>query len=107
MTDTDHDTDPCSTPTVVSDEEWITARLALLEEEKALSKLTMNIATKRAALPWRVVQDYPLEYVKVCHINMCLIVNPTIPHCRANTTLDTSFHSQRQFKILSDRNGQH
>jgi len=48
-------------PIVVSDQEWIAARIALLEEEKALSKATMALARKRAALPCRVVQDYVLE----------------------------------------------
>jgi predicted dithiol-disulfide oxidoreductase (DUF899 family) len=44
---------------VVSDEEWIQARLALLEEEKAHSKATAALATKRQALPHRIVkQDY-------------------------------------------------
>lgn len=50
-----------SAPIVVSDQEWIAARIALLEEEKALSKATMALAEKRAALPCRVVQDYVLE----------------------------------------------
>jgi len=43
---------------VVSDEEWIQARLALLEEEKALSKAVAALAAKRAALPAVAVSDY-------------------------------------------------
>ena len=54
-----------TTPIVVSDQEWIAARIALLEDEKALSKATMALAKKRAALPWRVIQDYELKYVNV------------------------------------------
>ena len=60
---TSTDTTPTLTPTIVSDQEWIAARIALLEDEKALSKATMALAKKRAALPWRVIQDYELEYV--------------------------------------------
>ena len=43
---------------VVSDAEWVAARLALLTEEKALSKATAIVAQKRAQLPWRLINDY-------------------------------------------------
>ena len=45
---------------VVSDAEWVAARLALLTEEKALSKATAIVAQKRAQLPWRLINDYKL-----------------------------------------------
>ena len=47
-------------PLIVTDEEWTKTRLLLLEEEKHLSKATAALAQKRAALPWRIVQDYHL-----------------------------------------------
>src|SRR4051812_46459661 len=43
-------------------EEWRQARLALLEEEKALTERSDELARKRQALPWvRVNQDYRFD----------------------------------------------
>ena len=48
-------------PTIVGNDEWIAARLELLEEEKQVSKAIAALAAKRAALPWREVsEDYAL-----------------------------------------------
>ncbi len=47
---------------VASREEWLTARRALLEEEKALTRAREAVAEKRRALPWvKVEQDYEFE----------------------------------------------
>lgn len=49
-------------PTVVSREEWLAARIALLEEEKALDKARDALSAKRRSLPWvRVEEDYVFE----------------------------------------------
>ncbi|MGI9235505.1 MAG: DUF899 domain-containing protein [Woeseiaceae bacterium] len=40
---------------VVSDTEWLAARLRLLEAEKALQKARDELAARRRALPWRKV----------------------------------------------------
>ena len=40
-------------------EEWLAARVALLEEEKKLTRLSDELARKRQALPWVPVEkDY-------------------------------------------------
>ena len=46
---------------VVSPEEWFAARRALLEKEKALTRLRDEIAAERRALPW-VRVDQPYEF---------------------------------------------
>lgn len=47
---------------VVSGEEWRAARLALLAEEKAFTRLRDRLSEERRALPWeRVDQDYVFE----------------------------------------------
>lgn len=44
---------------VVSHEEWLTARVKLLEKEKQLTRLRDELAVERRALPWtRVAKDY-------------------------------------------------
>lgn len=44
---------------VVSLEQWLEARLALLDKEKAFSKLEDELAAQRRALPWvKVEKDY-------------------------------------------------
>lgn len=48
--------------TVVSPDQWITARQALLAREKELTHLRDQIARERRALPWvRVEKDYVFE----------------------------------------------
>jgi predicted dithiol-disulfide oxidoreductase (DUF899 family) len=43
-------------------EEWLVARLALLDEEKELTRRSDELARRRQALPWvRVEKDYRLE----------------------------------------------
>jgi len=41
---------------VVSHEEWLTARIALLAKEKALTRMSDEIARERRELPWEPVQ---------------------------------------------------
>jgi len=51
-----------SAPTVASREDWLAARKALLEEEKAHSRAGDALAAKRRALPWvKVETDYVFE----------------------------------------------
>jgi len=43
-------------------EEWLAARLALLDEEKELTRRSDELARRRQALPWvRVEKDYRFE----------------------------------------------
>ena len=54
QTNTDH--------RIVSREEWITARKKLLEEEKALTRRSDEVARRRQALPWvRLDKAYRFE----------------------------------------------
>ena len=47
---------------VVSRDEWLAARLALLEEEKKLTRRSDEIARQRQALPWvRIDKDYQFD----------------------------------------------
>lgn len=47
---------------VVSREQWLTERLALLAREKELTRLNDRIASERRALPWvRIEKDYVFE----------------------------------------------
>ncbi len=46
---------------IVANEEWLTARRELLDEEKAFQKARDALAEKRRALPWREVPDYLFE----------------------------------------------
>src|SRR5579863_1795555 len=47
---------------VVSREEWLKARLALLEKEKELTRLRDSLAAERRALPWvRVIKPYVFD----------------------------------------------
>jgi predicted dithiol-disulfide oxidoreductase (DUF899 family) len=47
---------------VVSEEQWITARLALLAEEKAFTRERDRLSNKRRALPWvEVKKDYVFQ----------------------------------------------
>lgn len=51
-----------SIPTIATREQWLQARLDLLEEEKALTRAREAVAEKRRALPWvRVADDYQFE----------------------------------------------
>jgi predicted dithiol-disulfide oxidoreductase (DUF899 family) len=48
--------------TVVSNEEWLQARRALLEEEKALMRQYDELSRKRRVLPWvKVEKDYMFD----------------------------------------------
>jgi predicted dithiol-disulfide oxidoreductase (DUF899 family) len=44
--------------TVGTREEWRAARLRLLEDEKALTRRSDELAEQRQALPWVAVPDY-------------------------------------------------
>ena len=47
---------------IASREEWLAARIALLEKEKALTAMKDALAAERRALPWvRVQKDYVFE----------------------------------------------
>ena len=47
---------------IVSDQDWLAARKELLEEEKAFQAARDELAAKRRALPWRLVDtDYVFE----------------------------------------------
>ena len=47
---------------IVSREEWLAARLGLLEEEKELTRRSDELARRRQELPWvRVDKDYRFE----------------------------------------------
>ena len=49
-------------PKVVSRDEWLEARKALLAKEKALSRLRDELALQRRGLPWvRIEKDYVFE----------------------------------------------
>ncbi|KAJ3034711.1 hypothetical protein HDV00_004756 [Rhizophlyctis rosea] len=48
-------------PTIVSPEEWTTARLALLTKEKELQRLRDDLAAERRNLPWERVPPAKLE----------------------------------------------
>lgn len=49
-------------PTVASPEKWLTARRALLREEKKLTQLRDRLAVRRRALPWvKVDQAYTFQ----------------------------------------------
>ncbi len=49
-------------PTVVSPEKWLSARLALLREEKEFTRLGDRLAARRRELPWvKVTQPYTFE----------------------------------------------
>ncbi len=51
-----------SAPAVVSREEWLRARLALLEQEKELTRFRDRVSAQRQALPWvRVDKAYEFE----------------------------------------------
>jgi predicted dithiol-disulfide oxidoreductase (DUF899 family) len=51
-----------STPTVVSQEEWLAARRELLEKEKQAVRLSDELAAQRRALPWvKVGKDYAFD----------------------------------------------
>jgi predicted dithiol-disulfide oxidoreductase (DUF899 family) len=51
-----------TTHAIVSEQEWIEARKALLAEEKALTRERDRLAEKRRALPWlRVEKNYVFE----------------------------------------------
>ena len=48
--------------TIATDEEWLAARRALLQEEKALQRARDQLAEKRRRLPWRRIEsDYEFE----------------------------------------------
>ena len=50
------------TPRVVSREEWLTERKALLAREKELTRASDELARQRRALPWvRVEKEYAFE----------------------------------------------
>ena len=52
MTTTGIDTSGMDTPPVVSPEEWQLRRDALLEKEKAATKVRDELAAERRRLPW-------------------------------------------------------
>lgn len=54
-------TNPFENPTVVSPETWLAARRKLLREEKDLTKLRDQLATRRRELPW-VKLDKPYVF---------------------------------------------
>lgn len=55
-TNTDHQIEK---PNLVSREEWLKARLALLNDEKKLTRLGDEVAKKRQQLPWvRMDKEY-------------------------------------------------
>jgi predicted dithiol-disulfide oxidoreductase (DUF899 family) len=48
--------------TIVSREEWIEARKALMAKEKELTRLRDRLAAERRALPWvRVEKEYVFD----------------------------------------------
>lgn len=47
--------------TIVSPQEWREARVALLEEEKALTRAGDAIAAKRRELPWTLMDEYVFQ----------------------------------------------
>ena len=50
---------------IVSQEQWLDARRALLAEEKAYTRERDRLAQKRLALPWvRIDKDYVFEGVE-------------------------------------------
>src|SRR5215218_2178662 len=50
------------TPSIVSREEWLTARRALLQEEKAHTHANEELARKRRELPWvKITKPYVFE----------------------------------------------
>ena len=54
-----YDSGPIQNHPVVSHEEWLRARIALLEQEKELSRSRDEVARQRRALPWeRVDKNY-------------------------------------------------
>ena len=56
---------PKNTPPVVSLEEWETARLQLLEKEKALTRSRDAMAAARRRMPWMAVEKkYEFEGLK-------------------------------------------
>lgn len=51
-----------NTPRVVSREEWLEARKALVAKEKELTRLRDRLAAERRALPWvKVEKEYVFE----------------------------------------------
>ena len=51
-----------TTHAIGTHEEWLTARLALLEEEKALTRRSDEVARRRQALPWvRIDENYRFD----------------------------------------------
>ena len=51
-----------TTHTIATRQEWLAARLALLEQEKALTRRSDELARQRQALPWvRVDKDYRFD----------------------------------------------
>lgn len=59
ITNTDHE---IKKPNVVSREEWLKARLDLLNDEKKLTRLSDEVATKRQQLPWvRIDKEYSFD----------------------------------------------
>jgi predicted dithiol-disulfide oxidoreductase (DUF899 family) len=49
-------------PQTVSHEEWMAARLKLLEEEKELTRRSDELAEQRRKLPWmRIDKEYQFE----------------------------------------------
>jgi predicted dithiol-disulfide oxidoreductase (DUF899 family) len=57
-----YDSGPIRDHALVSHEEWLKARMALLEREKAFSRARDELARERRALPWeRVEKTYTFE----------------------------------------------
>lgn len=59
---TTHNDHQIGKPNVVSREEWLTARLELLTEEKKLTRLSDELARKRQQLPWvKIDKEYSFD----------------------------------------------
>jgi len=57
------------TSKIVSNDDWLAARLQLLEEEKAFQKVRDDLARRRRDLPWRKINTeddlpYRQDWVK-------------------------------------------
>ena len=78
-------------PTIVSQPQWHAARLALLEQERRLTRLRDEVNAQRRALPWmKVEQDYPFDTPQ-------LMVPYTLDANDMRFVTPQGFNSGRQF----------